>query len=191
MRFLPEPNAGLVLELAHGTGDLQVDLLQAGYRTVGVDLSRSMGRLAQRKLTEQGFGAALLQGEAALLPVSSDSISALVSTFPTSFIFQPKTYSEIKRVLKPDGRAVIVISALLTRSGIRTVAVRRLYQLTGQTYATISEGEIRRRFHEPGLTAEAHSLHLDDSLAQIVILRKAPNSGQSRHDISLDLAREA
>lgn len=191
MRFLPEPKAGVVLELAHGTGDLQVDLLQAGYRTVGIDLSRSMGLLAQRKTTEQGFGAALFQGESAFLPVSSDSISALVSTFPTSFIFHPKTQSEIHRVLKPEGQAVVVLSALLTRRGLLTGAIRILHELTGQTYCRIAVSEIHRRFRRPGLTAQAHTLHLDGSLAQIVILRKATHSGQTRHDISLDLARKA
>ena len=175
MQYLPEPNAGVVLELAHGTGDLQVDLSKGGYRAVGLDLSRSMGRLAQRKLTKRGIGAALIQGDAACLPVSSNSIAALVSTFPTSFIFHPKTQSEIERVLKPEGRAVIVLSALLTQSGLLATAIRSLYRLTGQTYARISDSEIRRRFRAPGWTAEAQTVHLGDSVAQIVILRKAPN----------------
>lgn len=191
MQFLPEPKAGVVLELAHGTGDLQIDLWKFGYRAVGLDLSRSMGRLAQRKLTMQGNGAALIQGEAASLPVSSNSISALVSTFPASFIFDPKTQSEIERVLKPDGQAVIVLSALMTRSGILAALISSLYRLTGQTYSRISDSEIRRRFHMPGLTAEAQTIHLGDSLAQVVVLRKAPSASQTCHDMSLDLAREA
>ena len=175
MQFLPEPNAGVVLELAHGTGDLQVDLAKAGYRAAGLDLSRAMGRLANRKLTQQGIGAALIQGEAARLPVSANSIAALVSTFPTVFIFHPETQSEIERVLKPAGRAVILYSALLTQTGILATAIRSLYRLTGQTYARISDSEVRRQFHIPGLTIEAQTVRLGDSLAQLVILRKTPN----------------
>ncbi|MCY3797527.1 MAG: class I SAM-dependent methyltransferase [Chloroflexi bacterium] len=191
MQFLPEPNAGVVLELAHGAGDLQVDLTKAGYRTAGLDLSRAMGRLARRKLTKQGIGAALIQGEAACLPVPSNSIAALVSTFPTAFIFAPKTQSEIERVLKPEGRAVILYSALMTRTGILATAIRSLYRLTGQTYTRIPDSEIRRLFHAPGLTVEAHTVHLGDSLAQLVVLRNTPNESQSRRDISLELARES
>lgn len=191
MQFLPEPKAGAVLELAHGTGDLHLDLTKAGYHAVGLDLSRSMGRLAHRKLTQQGIGAALIQGKAACLPVRSNSIAALVCTFPTSFIFDPKTQSEIKRVLKPGGRAVILLSALLTRSGLLATAIRSLYRLTGQTCSRISDSETCRRFHASGLTAEAHTVHLGDSLTQLVILRKTPNESQLRHDMSLDLAREA
>lgn len=191
LQFLPEPKAGVVLELAHGTGDLQADLKKGGYRTAGLDLSRAMGRLAHRKLTKQGLGAALIRGEAARLPVRSNSIAALVSTFPTSFIFRAKTQAEIERVLKPEGRAVIVLSALLTRSGLLAAAVRALYRLTGQTYTIISDSELRRQFQIPGLTVEAHTVYLADSLTQIVILRKAPKAGPIRRDMSLDLAREA
>lgn len=191
MQFLPEPKAGVVLELAHGTGELQVELTNGGYRTAGLDLSRAMGRLAHRKLTKQGIGAALIQGEAARLPVMSNSIAALVSTFPTSFIFHPKTLSEIERVLKPDGQAVIVLSAQLTRSGILAAAISSLYRLTGQTYSRVSDSEIHHQFRAPGLTAEAHTISLGDSLAQMVMLRKAPEAGHFRGDMSLDLAREA
>ena len=191
MQFLPDPKAGVVLELAHGTGELQVDITKAGYHAVGLDVSRAMGRLAHRKLTRHGLGAVLIQGEAARLPVSSNAISALVCTFPTSFIFHPNTLSEIERVLKPDGQAVIVLSARLTRSGMLAAAIRSLYQLTGQAYNTISDKEIRRRFRVSRLSAEARTMNFDDSLAQLVILRKAPDAGQMRDDISLDLAREA
>ena len=191
MQFLPEPKAGVVLELAHGTGDLLVDLDKAGYHAVGLDGSRAMGQLAQRKLRKQGIGAALIQAEATRLPLPSNSIAALVATFPTAFIFHLKAQSEIERVLKPEGRAVIVLSALLTRGGLLTGAIRILHELTGQRYSRISDSEIRRRFRAPGLTAEAHSIHLGDSLAQVVILRKTLNDSQLCHDISLDLAHES
>lgn len=191
MQFLPEPNAGVVLELAHGTGDLLIDLEKAGYHAVGMDRSRAMGRLARRKMRIHGIGAALLRAEATRLPLRSNSIAALVATFPTAFIFCVQTQSEIERVLKPEGRAVIVLSALLTRRGLLTGAIRILHELTGQRYSRISDSEIRRRFRAPGLTAEAHSIHLGDSLAQVVILRKTLDENQLRHDISLELARES
>src|SRR5215218_1335745 len=48
--YLPSPKAGRVLELAHGTGDMQIDLRDAGYTSIGLDLSPYMGRITQRKL---------------------------------------------------------------------------------------------------------------------------------------------
>lgn len=191
MQFLPAPGAGLVLELAHGTGALQVDLRQAGYRAVGLDLSRSMGRLAQRKMTKRGIRAALIRGEAARLPIASNSIAALVSTFPTAFIFQPQSLAEIGRVLTSEGQAVILLSALLTRPGFLAMVIRRLYWLAGQSYARIPDESIHDRFRAAGLMAEARNVQTAESLAQLVILRRAPVGDQARHDYSLDFAREA
>src|SRR5258708_31450629 len=40
-----------VLELAHGTGNLQIDLHAAGLNPIGLDFSPYMGRIARDKLT--------------------------------------------------------------------------------------------------------------------------------------------
>src|ERR1700687_5659324 len=40
-----------VLELAHGTGNLQIDLHAEGLNPIGLDFSASMGRIARDKLT--------------------------------------------------------------------------------------------------------------------------------------------
>ena len=191
MKYLPEPDGGVVLELAHGSGDLQVDLTKAGYCAVGLDLSRSMGRLTLRKLTRKGFGAALIRGDALRLPLRTNSIAALVCTFPTAFIVQPRCLAEIERVLQPGGQAVIVLSARLTGGGSLAFSIRSLYRLTGQSYDRIADEEICDLFCAPGLIAEARIACASDSEAQIVILRKAWLASQQRDEDSLDVAREA
>ena len=40
-----------MLEIAHGTGNLLLDLISLGFKPVGLDLSPAMGRIASRKLT--------------------------------------------------------------------------------------------------------------------------------------------
>ena len=191
LRFLPAPRAGFVLELAHGTGDLQIDLQNAGYRTIALDLSFKMSRIAQRKLMRHGLFSAFVQGEAASLPLQSDSIAALVCTFPTSFIFCPRSLMELERVLKRDGQAVIVLTGLLKGGGVVGRLIRSLYRLTGQAYRAIQEEELCERFNVPGLTVEAPIVTLEGSVVQILILRKVPAPTQAEHDHSLDLAREA
>ena len=190
LAFLPAPDAGPVLELAHGTGDLQLDLRGAGYRAVGLDLSRNMGRLARRKLARYEMRAALVRGDAARLPVKSGSLAALLCTFPTSFIHQPQTLSEIERVLQRDGRAVIVLAGFLDgRSPIR-VLIKALYRLTGQAHDKVAEHELLDLFHTPGLRAEARLKRLADSVAQIVILTKAPGAARELRNHRLEMARE-
>ena len=191
LQFLPPPQAGLVLEIAHGTGDLQVDLLRAGYRTVALDVSFNMGRHARRKLTRCGLTTAFVRADANLLPFQSGSIAALVCTFPTSFIVHPETLSELERVLKQGGRAVIVLTGMLEGNGLVRKLIRNLYRLTGQSDAVLNDDEIGDLFRVPGLTIEVRTVTCDRTVAQLVVLTKASTSAQKQPDHRLDFVRQA
>lgn len=134
------PSTGRVLELAHGTGNLQLDLAAQGYDAVGFDLSPYMGRIAQRKLVRHRVPARLIRGRAQVLPFRSQSFDAVVSTFPTDFILAPQTVSEIYRVLKPGGRLIIVPNTRFTGGGIFAAILDRLYLITGQHEAQADFG---------------------------------------------------
>src|SRR5574341_1357473 len=107
-----------VLELAHGTADLQIDLAAAGFRPVGLDLSAAMWRIARRKLQRQGRVPQLVRADAARIPFPDRAFQAVVSTFPTEFIISPLVLNEIYRVLKPDGRLVVIPNGLLTAGNL-------------------------------------------------------------------------
>ncbi|NJO77779.1 MAG: methyltransferase domain-containing protein [Cyanobacteria bacterium RM1_2_2] len=111
------PQQGLILELAHGTGNLQLDLHAAGFKPVGYDLSPYMGRIAQRKLRKAGYPVRLARGKAQQLPYGREAFSGVVSTFPTDFILAPETLHEIHRVLQADGVLVIVPNGVLNGGG--------------------------------------------------------------------------
>lgn len=172
IRYMPPPDSGWVLELAHGTGNLQVDLLQRGYRTIALDLSPYMGRLAGRKLARHGLRTDFVRGNALHLPFASGSISTLVCTFPTPFILEPDTLSEIQRVLSEGGRGIIVLTGLLRGGGLRPRFVERLYRITGQRNAQFSEGPIRDAFAKYGFEVKTAEVPCQDSAAQLVILTK-------------------
>ncbi|NWG16570.1 MAG: methyltransferase domain-containing protein, partial [Chloroflexi bacterium] len=105
---LGAPPGARVLELAHGTGNLQLDLYALGYMPVGYDLSPYMGRIARRKLSRRGLSPRLARGRAQQLPFAAASFAAVVCTFPTDFIFQPETLRETHRILREDGHLIIV-----------------------------------------------------------------------------------
>ena len=132
LQYLSSPSNGLVLELAHGTGHLQIDLKKAGYRTVGYDLSHQMGHIAQKKLQGAGVSSLLVRGRAEQLPFAAGQFVAVVATFPTEFIVADETLKEVHRVLVDGGQLVIVLSAELVRGGLVRIFLEWLYRITGQ-----------------------------------------------------------
>ncbi|PJF35259.1 MAG: class I SAM-dependent methyltransferase, partial [Candidatus Thermofonsia Clade 1 bacterium] len=85
LNFLP-PHAAPVLELAHGTGNLQRALHAAGIRSLAIDLSPHMSRLAARKLRRAKAPVRLIRARAEQLPFRAQAFPAAISTFPTAFI---------------------------------------------------------------------------------------------------------
>jgi hypothetical protein len=62
-----------------------------------------------------------------------------VSTFPTEYISDPATIREIGRVLRPDGRLIVVLSASLLPANLLLaplVAVQRLAYGRGSSVAS-------------------------------------------------------
>ena len=129
---LPELRGAQVLELAFGTGNVLLDLHKARYRPVGLDLSSAMTRITRRKLCGHGIAIPLVRGRAQRLPFAPSSFDSVLCTFPTEFIVAPDTLSEIARVLRPAGRAVIVVMTRLLENSLWCRVLEWLYQITGQ-----------------------------------------------------------
>lgn len=173
-RFLGPPMAERVLELAHGTGDLQVDLLQAGYRTVALDLSPFMGRISQGKLRRKRLQTPILRADVRHLPLKSSSCPTIVCSFPTSFVFQAEMLAELKRVLASDGRAAFVLTGQLRGRGPLKALIRGLYRVSGQANQLLDDGCIRALFGEHGFDAQIEAVECDGSRAQVVLLSTMP-----------------
>jgi ubiquinone/menaquinone biosynthesis C-methylase UbiE len=161
-----------VLELAHGTGDLQLDLHAAGYRTVGYDLSPAMGRIAHAKLKRKGIAADLVRGTAGRLPFADTTFSAVISTFPTDFIVAPDTLREVHRVLRADGRLIIVPNAVFTGGGVSKNMLDWLYRITGQRGDT--QYDVRPYFEPHGFAVQVVQMPCPRSLVTVVIAQKKP-----------------
>jgi SAM-dependent methyltransferase len=132
LNYLPAGKDTRILELAFGTGSFHADLLGQGTLPVGVDLSADMARIAGRKLKRRGLPVRLFRSRVQALPFADASFAAAVSTFPTDFIVEPETLAEVRRVLIPGGRLVVVINGSFTRRTAATTALDAAYRITGQ-----------------------------------------------------------
>lgn len=170
LQYLPEAKQGIMLELAHGTGNLQLELHRAGYHSVGYDLSSQMGQITRRKMLKHNFTPRLTQGMAQHLPFADESIVAIVSTFPTHFIVQADTLREAYRVLQAEGCMVVVLNGVLTRGDWLTKFMEWLYQITGQREAV--DYDPKTYFGGYGFSVEAVREPCKNSVAELIILRK-------------------
>ncbi|MFW5692399.1 MAG: methyltransferase domain-containing protein [Chloroflexota bacterium] len=170
----PQARDGVVLELAHGTGDLQLDLKSAGYRTIGFDLSAQMGRIARRKLIQHGWEPRLVRGMAQSLPFADAQFPAIVCTFPSPFIFEQATLDELARVLHPAGRLVIVLSGVFTGRGPVRGVLELLYRITGQRGDTVHDvgARLRQLFVSSPFTIQVVHIPCHKSEAVLILAEK-------------------
>jgi ubiquinone/menaquinone biosynthesis C-methylase UbiE len=170
LKSLDAPPGALVLELAHGTGNLQLDLNAAGYTVIGLDLSPYMGQIARRKLRRHHLPIRLARGRAQQLPFPANAFSAVVTTFPTNFIVAPETLAELHRVLRENGRLVIVPNGILTGAGAVEKGIEWLYRVTGQRNG--APGNIAAFFASYEFEAKSVEERCARSLAQVIIAQK-------------------
>ncbi len=98
IRSLDLGSRAIVLDLACGTGDMCLDLVAAGFRPVGADLS--FGMLAAARTD-----APLVQGDGLCLPFADDSIDGVTCGFALrNFVALEPVLGELARVLRPGGR---------------------------------------------------------------------------------------
>ncbi len=161
-----------VLELAHGTGNLQLDLHAAGYRAVGFDLSPAMGRIARGKLTRRHLPIRLARGQAQQLPFAAETFAAVISTFPTDFIIAPETLAEVDRVLKPGGVLIVVPNAQITGGGAVGRLIEWLYRITGQRPNSTGEAEVAIANLFAPFQVEMFSEVCPRSIVTVIVARK-------------------
>ena len=102
-----------ILDLATGTADLAIALAKHNLQAhiVGMDISEKMLEIGKEKVKKQGLDNQidLHLGDAASLPFGDNSFDAVTVGFGVrNFEDRKQGLSEIHRVLKPNGNAVIL-----------------------------------------------------------------------------------
>jgi ubiquinone/menaquinone biosynthesis C-methylase UbiE len=171
---LPHLRGQRILEIAHGTGNLLLDLTALGFAPVGIDLSAAMGAITKRKLRARGlFGRIpLARGRVQALPFANATFDSVLATFPTEFIIDPSAIAEFHRALKPGGVLVCVPSARIIGPGLPDRFAAWLFRVTGQA-AGDWYAPILQRYHAHGFTAHTESVTLPRSIVTLLIAQKS------------------
>lgn len=172
-----------VLEIPCGTGNLLLDLCDAGYRPIGVDLSSAMLRISRNKLRAKhsqtksplaplikgGWGD-LAQARAQTLPFPSQSFDSIVTTFPPGFIFDPVALAELYRVLNSNGRVIWVDAGRLLPRDAWSRALNAALDATGGegNFEQVASNALGRA----GFESRSETLRDEASVVTVVIASK-------------------
>ncbi len=151
------PSGAHILEIAHGPGHLHVTMRRRGFNVVSLDRSPQMARQLRHRAVAHQLTLRQTLADAQNLPFADGHFDCVVSTFPAGFIFARTTLTEVRRVLAPGGRFVIVPSATFRKADAPTRLVQLAYHLTGQNTAKADVSPIRQRFETAGFAFEAHT----------------------------------
>ncbi len=137
-----------LLDLATGTGDVAFSLLR-NHKTIthacGLDMSHNMLQLARQKAIKKKLNhrAAFLEADAANIPVDDQSFDVATMSFGIRNVPQPpEVMKEIKRILKPNGKALILEFSLPTNRLIKTLHLFYLRHIIPKIGALISKDKL-------------------------------------------------
>lgn len=102
VRELALPAGSTVLDLASGTGDLCIDLRNAGHQPISVDLSFGM-------LAADRSGEPRVQGDILRLPVPDGAVDGVTCGFALRNLTDlPVFFDELARAVRPGGRIALL-----------------------------------------------------------------------------------
>lgn len=103
-----------VLDIACGTGEPAISLaalLAGDGEVIGTDISPEPLKIAEERATQRGLSnATFQQADAHELPFPDNSFDCITSRLGIMFFADlPRALSEMRRVLKPEGRAILLV----------------------------------------------------------------------------------
>jgi len=101
--------ASAVLEVAPGPGFLSVELAKRGLTVTGLDISKTFVGLARKNAEKSGVHVRFEHGNASRMPFADQSFDFLVCRAAFKNFADPiGALKEMRRVLKPGGRGLII-----------------------------------------------------------------------------------
>jgi len=105
---IPHIEGKRVLEVSFGTG-LLLSQYAANFEAFGIDYNSKMVEIAKKNLIKKGVSAQVKQGNVESIPYDNDSFDTVLNTMAfTGYSDSRKAMSELIRVLKPNGKLIII-----------------------------------------------------------------------------------
>ncbi len=142
--FLPPRDGLKVLDLATGTADVLLALfknnpnVQAGF---GIDLAQKMLDIGRHKIASHKleYAVTLSSGDANDIPFNENTFDTVTIAFGIRNVEDPmKVLNEMRRVLRPEGRALILEFSLPQNCALRTahlLYLRHVVPFVGAAFA--------------------------------------------------------
>lgn len=104
------PAGASVLEVAPGPGYLSIEMAKFGrYSVTGLDISETFVEIARKNAAEADIQADFRRGNASAMPFADAAFDLIVCRAAFKNFSEPvKALAEMRRVLKPGGRAIII-----------------------------------------------------------------------------------
>lgn len=172
------PAGSSVLEVAPGPGYFSIELAKRGpYAITGLDLSRTFVELAAKNAARAGVQVKFVQGSASRMPLPKESFDFLLCRAAFKNFAQPvEALREMRRVLRPGGRGVIIdlkgnaspgeinsavdgmgltwFNRIMTKLAFRTMLLRRAYTRAQFEAMLTQAGFSETRIVESGIGLE-------------------------------------
>lgn len=109
-RVIPYISGKKVLEVSFGSGYLMAKYGKNNqYEITGIDYNKKMIEVTQKKIMSKRITAELIQGNVEELPFPDNSFDTVINTMAfTGYPDGDKALCELKRVLKPRGKLLLV-----------------------------------------------------------------------------------
>lgn len=108
-KVIPHIEGKRILEVSFGNGYLMSQYASQQYEVYGIDYNERMVRIAQGKMHNKGLNIHLLIGNVEKLPFPDNHFDTIINTMAFSgYPDGNKALREMKRVLKPGGRLLMV-----------------------------------------------------------------------------------
>jgi ubiquinone/menaquinone biosynthesis C-methylase UbiE len=103
------PEGATILEVAPGPGYMAIELARLGrFQVTGLDISHTFVQIASESARKAGLNIDFHQGDATVMPFAAESFDLIVCQAAfKNFVHPASALSEMHRVLRSGGRAVI------------------------------------------------------------------------------------
>jgi demethylmenaquinone methyltransferase / 2-methoxy-6-polyprenyl-1,4-benzoquinol methylase len=148
-----------VLDLCTGTADLAIDALRArppAARVIGVDFAGAMLAVGRDKVRAERLAPAiaLVRGDATRIPVADASVDAVTVAFGIRNVADvPAACREMRRVLKPGGRAAVLEFAVPETPGFKQVYMWYVRHLLPRIGRAVSRHDGAYRYLQASIEA--------------------------------------